>query len=129
MTSTDINLTIPLPPKVARRRRSAETIRKHRLPTCPTTGKIRYRDHDQARDGLGSTTERRLRVESEGFTSRRREIRTYKCSFCAGWHSTSQPDLRLVHDQSRREEQELIQQRRETGAAIAARIFAAGARA
>ena len=129
MTTTDINLTIPLPQKSARRRRSTDTIRRHRLPTCPTTGKLRYRDHDQARDALGSTTERRLRAESEGLTSNRREIRTYKCSFCAGWHSTSQPDLRLVFEQSRREQQESIQQRRETSAAIAARIFAAGARA
>lgn len=127
MTYTDINLMTPLPTKSSRRRRSTETIRKHRLPTCPTTGKLRYRDHDQARDGLSSSKERRLRVESEGLTSRRHEIRTYKCSFCAGWHSTSQPDLRLVHEQSRREEAERIQQRRETSAAIAARIFAAGA--
>lgn len=129
MTTTDINHTIPLPPKFTRRRRSAETIRRHRLPTCPTTGKLRYRDHDQARDGLGSTTERRLRVEAEGYTSRRREIRTYKCSFCAGWHSTSQPDLRLVREQAHREDEERMQQRRETSAAIAARIFAAAARA
>lgn len=71
------------------KRRGNDTIGSHRLPTCTTSGKVRYRDHDQARDGLVSAKEARLRSERVGQESRRREARSYRCTDCRGWHTSS----------------------------------------
>ena len=85
----DMNTSAPLPRKNSKRRRGNETISLHRLPKCEATGKVRYRDHAQANDGLVSAKEWRKRSEAEGRASRRREARSYKCPDCRGWHSTS----------------------------------------
>lgn len=72
-----------------RRRCGDYTIGKHNLPTCPDTGKVRYRDRAQASEGLRSAKWRRLHDVADGVDSRRRETRSYKCPECSGWHNTS----------------------------------------
>lgn len=89
MPQINLDLALAEPRRRSKRRRSNDTIRMHRLPVCSETGKVRYRDHDQARDGLVSAKEARMRDESAGVQSRRREARSYKCPECRGWHNTS----------------------------------------
>ena len=75
--------------RLPKRRRGSYTIGKHDLPTCPTTGKVRYRDHRQASDALSSTRWKRRLDELDGISSRRNETRSYRCPDCGGWHITS----------------------------------------
>lgn len=89
MQHFDMTLPTAEPRRRAKRRRGHDTIGRHRLPHCPTSGKVRYRDHAQASDGLRSAKEARLRQQSAGVESRRRETRSYKCPDCRGWHNTS----------------------------------------
>ena len=80
-----------------RRRRSAighsESLRargRRRTPSqrrCGATGKVRYRDHREARDVLHSAQASRA---LHGERSARREIRAYDCFRCRGVHLTSQ---------------------------------------
>lgn len=63
---------------------------RHELPTCVHTGKIRYRDQDQAGYALAQMRSAKTRAEVAGRKSRRREARTYPCGGCGGWHATSQ---------------------------------------
>lgn len=72
------------------RRRARPGIGRHRLPSCPTTAKIRYRDKSQAFDGLKGLKRLRQQDEYGGVPSSRREIRVYRCRDCGGWHATSQ---------------------------------------
>jgi hypothetical protein len=70
-------------------RRGNLTIGRHTLPTCPETGKIRYRDRHQVSDGLRSAKwQRDLDLRTSGETNRR-ETRSYRCPSCDGWHTTS----------------------------------------
>jgi len=87
----DMTLAAVEPRRRTKRRRGHDTIGLHRLPTCSATGKVRYRDHAQASDGLESAKEARIRDERAGKVSRRREPRSYKCPDCGGWHNTSIP--------------------------------------
>ena len=89
MKQFDMNQSAAEPRRRSKRRRGHDTIGLHRLPTCSATGKVRYRDHAQASDGMQSAKEARSRDERAGITSRRREARSYKCSECGGWHNTS----------------------------------------
>ena len=68
-----------LPPR-ARRRTSSQR-------RCGATGKVRYRDHREARDVLHSAQASRA---LHGERSARREIRAYDCYRCHGVHLTSQ---------------------------------------
>lgn len=64
-----------------------------RLPepdTCPVTHKDRWPDKRAAVEVLHRAQVSRRRAEEAGLTSRRQECRTYRCPFCAGWHTTSQ---------------------------------------
>lgn len=72
-------------------RHGAETIRRHSLPMCPGSGKVRYRDAHQAKHGLDSCKWRRADDLGCRGTSHRDEIRSYKCPDCRGYHLTSRP--------------------------------------
>jgi hypothetical protein len=72
--------------RTARSRRFAQ----HELPTCPRSGKVRYRDHAQARFALSGMRALRLAAEANGVESARQEVRVYQCGMCDGWHATSQ---------------------------------------
>jgi hypothetical protein len=80
-------ITYPRPRK-DRRRRAVASIRRHRVAHCPTTGKRRYRDAKQAKEALRSVRENRHQDEQECRESRRREVRTYVCPSCLGFHLT-----------------------------------------
>lgn len=58
---------------------------------CPS-GKIRYRDHLEAVRGLHSTQ------RAKRYSSQRREVRSYLCQVCSGWHLTSQADRKSLID-------------------------------
>lgn len=51
--------------------------------------KIRYRDHREAVAVLHKIAGHRNRAEAYGLDSRRREIRSYRCDGCNGFHLTS----------------------------------------
>jgi hypothetical protein len=53
------------------------------------SGKVRFRDHDEAVHALHKAAVARHWAESEGVETRRREARTYACTSCNGWHLTS----------------------------------------
>lgn len=72
-----------------KRRRGSSTVGRHHPPVCPTSRKIRYRDHQQASDALSSARWRRRLDELDGIESKRNETRAYKCPDCSGWHVTS----------------------------------------
>ena len=58
---------------------------------CDQSGKVRFRDHKQAIDALHVIKMRRTWAETCDAPSRRREVRTYLCHRCNGWHLTSHP--------------------------------------
>ncbi|VEG47795.1 Uncharacterised protein [Mycolicibacterium chitae] len=67
--------------------------RGHRTPhlgTCPT-GKIRFPDHTAAVHALHSAATQRNFAEQDGTVTNRREVRSYSCKECKGWHVTSKP--------------------------------------
>lgn len=53
--------------------------------------KRRYRDHDEAVSSLHRAANARRRADLDGATTTRREVRSYECEWCQGWHLTSQP--------------------------------------
>lgn len=52
--------------------------------------KVRYRDHREAISALHSIANARTRADLAGVYSRRREIRSYECNRCRGYHLTSE---------------------------------------
>jgi hypothetical protein len=54
------------------------------------SGKVRFRDHEQAVDALHRSANRRHFADQDGRQTRRQEIRSYNCKFCKGHHLTSQ---------------------------------------
>ena len=74
--------------------------RRRTLTVCATTGKKRFRDHDEAIGALHCASNGRRRSESEGTSSRRQEKRTYECNSCHGWHLTSQEQRSAAWDES-----------------------------
>lgn len=58
---------------------------------CPATGKIRYRDGDDAGLALKGLSRARSRADLEGASHRIRVVRKYACPACGGWHLTSWP--------------------------------------
>ena len=75
-------------PAKNRRRRAVASIKRHRAPRCPETGKRRYRDAKQAREALQSAREARHQAKQAGRKSPRREVRAYRCPLCLGHHLT-----------------------------------------
>lgn len=61
-----------------------------RRPTCPETGKVRYDEHHDVTLVLRDLRRAASSI-LDGHATRRRETRSYRCLFCAGWHLTSQP--------------------------------------
>ena len=57
---------------------------------CPTSGKVRFRERNDAKLALTLAAYRRTRSDDSG-EPRRREVRTYRCAACRGWHLTSMP--------------------------------------
>lgn len=64
-------------------------IHSHRVPTCPSTGKRRYRDRRQAQDALEGLKWAGALAGQWGQETQRRECRAYRCPDCKGWHTTS----------------------------------------
>lgn len=54
-----------------------------------STGKIRYRDKQEAIEALHRAENTRKFSEQDGLATRRNEKRVYKCPTCAGVHLTS----------------------------------------
>ncbi|HMU35222.1 MAG TPA: hypothetical protein PKA04_00190 [Marmoricola sp.] len=63
--------------------------RKHKC----TTGKVRFRDHLEAVQVLHSAANARKNAAELGAATNRREVRSYKCPRCHGFHITSQSAL------------------------------------
>jgi len=59
---------------------------------CRGTGKKRWRDHGEAVRALHQAANARRDVDRRGggASTDHREVRTYRCGSCGGWHLTSQ---------------------------------------
>ena len=57
-------------------------------------GKVRFPDHAAAVAALHDAATQRHFAAQDGTTTRRREIRSYSCKECKGWHLTSKPHQR-----------------------------------
>lgn len=55
------------------------------------SGKVRFKDHRQAVAALHSTQNHAVTQVEEFGSTRRREVRSYSCTICKGWHLTSKP--------------------------------------
>lgn len=56
---------------------------------CEASNKRRFRDHREAVEALhGAAVSRQVAAEL-GQVSTRREVRSYRCTACRGWHLTS----------------------------------------
>ena len=62
---------------------------RRRADVCPLTGKIRWRDHEEAIRALHATQNANATATFHGIESRRNECRVYDCPACGGWHLTS----------------------------------------
>lgn len=63
--------------------------RARKFPTCPATGKTRFRTHTDAVEALHAAADARYRAEHEPATTKNANIRCYDCDACGGWHLTS----------------------------------------
>ena len=63
--------------------------RSPRRDTCRSTGKRRFRDHREATKVLRHASSARSYAWQDGAECRRREVRSYECEVCHGWHVTS----------------------------------------
>jgi hypothetical protein len=70
----------------------------HRYPICPTSGKIRYGEPKDIKLAMRQADQDRSRARLNRVACSRREIRSYECPDCSGWHLTSRParPIRLV---------------------------------
>ena len=78
---------------MARHTHPATQSKRHRrsrrardMATCQVNGKLRHRDHSSAVQALHCAQN----AAAHHSGSRRREVRTYQCPHCLGWHLTSQ---------------------------------------
>ena len=67
----------------------------HRYPICPSTGKIRYGELKDIKLTMRQVAQDRSSARLNKVACTRREVRSYECSDCSGWHLTSQP-ARLI---------------------------------
>jgi hypothetical protein len=63
----------------------------HRYPICPTSGKIRYGEPKDIKLAMRQADWDRSRARLNKVACSRREVRSYECPDCCGWHLTSQP--------------------------------------
>jgi hypothetical protein len=70
----------------------------HRYPICPISGKVRYGERKDTKLALRQASRDRSQARVNEVACSRREIRSYRCSGCSGWHLTSQParPVRLI---------------------------------
>jgi hypothetical protein len=70
----------------------------HRYPICPASGKIRYGELKDIKLTMRQADWDRSRARMNEVACSRREIRSYECPDCRGWHLTSKParPIRLV---------------------------------
>ena len=70
----------------------------HRYPICPVSGKVRYGERKDIKLVMRQAAWDRSQARVNEVACSRREIRSYECSDCRGWHLTSQParPIRLV---------------------------------
>lgn len=68
----------------------------HRYPICPTSGKVRYGDRKDVKLEMRKADRDRSRARLNKVSCSRREVRSYECAECLGWHLTSQP-ARTIH--------------------------------
>lgn len=64
---------------------------RHRYPLCPASGKVRYGERKDVKLVLRGAERDRSRARLNDVPCSRREIRSYRCPDCRGWHLTSQP--------------------------------------
>ncbi|HNA98728.1 MAG TPA: hypothetical protein PKX56_01970 [Marmoricola sp.] len=57
------------------------------------TGKIRFRDHNEAVGFLHSAANARKVANELGLATTRREVRSYRCNLCRGFHVTSKDQV------------------------------------
>lgn len=62
----------------------------HRFPVCPISGKVRYGERKDIKLAMREAEWDRSRARVNEVTCSRREIRSYQCEDCHGWHLTSQ---------------------------------------
>ena len=67
----------------------------HRFPICPSSGKIRYGEPKDIKLAMRQADWDRSRARLNKVACSRREVRSYECPECSGWHLTSQP-ARLI---------------------------------
>ena len=74
----------------------------HRYPICPTSGKIRYGELKDVKLAMRQASWDRSRARVNEVTCSRREIRSYECPDCSGWHLSYQParPVRLLPEQT-----------------------------
>jgi hypothetical protein len=70
----------------------------HRYPICPSSGKVRYGEPKDIKLEMRKAASDRSRARLNKVACSRREVRSYECSDCSGWHLTSKParPIRLV---------------------------------
>jgi len=70
----------------------------HRYPICPASGKVRYGERKDIKLAMRQADWDRSRAAMNEVACSRREIRSYECPDCSGWHLTSKPSrpIRLV---------------------------------
>ena len=65
--------------------------KSHRDSRRCATGKLRYRDRREAIDALHSTQNHAARQLDKFGETQRREVRSYSCPICKGFHLASSP--------------------------------------
>ena len=63
----------------------------HRYPICPTSGKVRYGTRKDVKLEMRQADRDRSRARLNQVACSRREVRSYECPDCSGWHLTSKP--------------------------------------
>ena len=71
---------------------------RHHDPICESSGKVRFREPKDIKRALRRADQGRSRARLNDVACSRREIESYSCSDCNGWHLTSQQarPVRLV---------------------------------
>ena len=75
----------------------------HRYPICPASGKIRYGELKDVKLTMRQAASDRSRARLNEVSCSRREIRSYECPDCSGWHLSSTParPVRLDSERNR----------------------------